>query len=75
MYLFLPLCSTESNYCKFFIAFWIFIEGVKMGCRNKVQWNRVHGNKVHVFFIARIRSMPNFLYFLRTGIKYMVEVE
>ena len=27
------------------------------GCRNKVPWNRVHGNKVHAFFIAGIRSM------------------
>ena len=31
------------------------IDGIIKGCRNKVQCNRVHGNKVHVFFIAGIR--------------------
>ena len=33
------------------------------GSRNKVQWNKVYGNKVHVFFIARIRSMSKFYTF------------
>ena len=44
-----------KNFAIFFFKIW--------GCRNKVQWNRVHGNKVHVFFIARIRSMSKFYTF------------